>query len=48
MTVTMRVDGVSGTKLGYLVGIHVDLLAGRRPDARRRLPLVAVATTGRS
>jgi long-chain fatty acid transport protein len=25
-TVTMRVDGVSGTKLGYLVGIHVDLL----------------------
>ena len=26
LTVTMRVDGVSGTKLGYLVGIHVDLL----------------------
>jgi long-chain fatty acid transport protein len=26
-TVTMRVDGVSGTKLGYLVGIHVDLLS---------------------
>jgi len=25
-TVTMRVDGVSGTKLGYLMGIHVDLL----------------------
>ena len=25
-TVTMRVDGVSGTKVGYLVGIHVDLL----------------------
>jgi len=25
-TLTMRVDGVSGTKLGYLVGIHVDLL----------------------
>ncbi|HEX7614355.1 MAG TPA: hypothetical protein VF554_03655 [Thermoanaerobaculia bacterium] len=27
-TVTMRVDGVSGTKLGYLVGLHVDLLEG--------------------
>jgi long-chain fatty acid transport protein len=27
-TVTMRVDGVSGTKLGYLVGVHVDLLEG--------------------
>lgn len=27
-TVTMSVDGVSGTKLGYLVGIHVDLLEG--------------------
>ncbi len=26
LTTTMRVDGVSGTKLGYLVGIHVDLL----------------------
>ena len=26
-TVTMSVNGVSGTKLGYLVGIHVDLLA---------------------
>jgi long-subunit fatty acid transport protein len=26
-TVSMRVDGVSGTKLGFLVGIHVDLLA---------------------
>ena len=26
LTVSMRVDGVSGTKLGYLVGIHVDLL----------------------
>ncbi|MGZ6971306.1 MAG: hypothetical protein ACXVID_06560, partial [Thermoanaerobaculia bacterium] len=25
-TVTMRVDGVSGTKVGYLLGIHVDLL----------------------
>jgi long-subunit fatty acid transport protein len=27
-TVTMRVDGVSGTKAGFLVGIHVDLLSG--------------------
>ena len=27
-TVSMRVDGVSGTKPGFLVGIHVDLLAG--------------------
>ncbi len=27
-TVTMRVDGVSGTKVGFLVGIHVDLLSG--------------------
>ncbi|MFI5119361.1 MAG: OmpP1/FadL family transporter [Thermoanaerobaculia bacterium] len=27
-TVTMRVDGVSGTKPGFLVGIHADLLAG--------------------
>jgi long-chain fatty acid transport protein len=27
-TVTMRVDGVGGTKVGYLVGIHVDLLEG--------------------
>ncbi len=26
-TVTMRVDGVSGTKVGYLVGVHADLLA---------------------
>jgi long-chain fatty acid transport protein len=26
LTTTMRVDGVGGTKLGYLVGIHVDLL----------------------
>src|SRR5664279_4621709 len=26
LTTTLRVDGVSGTKLGYLVGIHVDLL----------------------
>ena len=26
LTTTMRVDGVSGTKLGYLMGIHVDLL----------------------
>jgi long-chain fatty acid transport protein len=28
LTTTMRVDGVSGTKLGYLVGIHIDLLEG--------------------
>ena len=27
-TVSMRVDGVSGTKLGFLVGIHADLLSG--------------------
>ncbi len=27
-TVSMRVDGVSGTKPGFLVGIHVDLLSG--------------------
>ncbi|HSB64915.1 MAG TPA: hypothetical protein VLJ18_12155 [Thermoanaerobaculia bacterium] len=27
-TVTMRVDGVSGTKPGFIVGIHADLLAG--------------------
>ncbi len=27
-TVSMRVDGVSGTKPGFLVGIHVDLLEG--------------------
>ena len=27
LTTTLRVDGVSGTKLGYLVGIHVDLLS---------------------
>ncbi|MEO8585719.1 MAG: hypothetical protein ABI584_06140 [Acidobacteriota bacterium] len=26
LTTTLRVDGVSATKLGYLVGIHVDLL----------------------
>jgi long-chain fatty acid transport protein len=28
LTVSMRVDGVSGTKPGFLVGIHVDLLSG--------------------
>ena len=28
LTTTMRVDGVGGTKLGYLLGIHVDLLEG--------------------
>jgi hypothetical protein len=27
-SVTMRVDGVSGTKAGFLVGLHVDLVAG--------------------
>jgi long-chain fatty acid transport protein len=27
-TVSMRVDGVSGTKPGFLAGIHVDLLSG--------------------
>jgi long-chain fatty acid transport protein len=27
LTVTMRVDGVSRTKAGFLVGLHVDLLA---------------------
>ncbi|MGZ5382019.1 MAG: OmpP1/FadL family transporter, partial [Thermoanaerobaculia bacterium] len=27
-TVSMRVDGVSGTKPGFVVGIHVDLLSG--------------------
>ena len=27
-TVSMRVDGVSGTKAGFLVGIHADLLSG--------------------
>jgi long-chain fatty acid transport protein len=28
LTVSMRVDGVSGTKPGFLAGIHVDLLEG--------------------
>jgi len=27
-TVSMRVDGVSGTKVGFLLGIHADLLEG--------------------
>ena len=28
LTTTMRVDGVSGTKAGFLVGVHADLLEG--------------------